>query len=659
MTLSRRKGTLSMTDRMEPATRVNEFTHDIMAFCESDPHLFLEMLGEREHFLTKTPEKIYQTQDDQAIANLRFDDYFIYSYTSKHYQKKPLNVFLARMLPEYNLQDQAILQGFKHHIYSSFRVIEVAPGFYFKAKDLTTGNEYKVRENEATLHLKDNDYFIGRILPYETDYALSVINLFLPDIPSYATKRALKGLPADISQEADPLIIEKQLIQKSKQNSLPEHAESKTIDDIEKELKKYLKKRLGKKAPSIKSLRKKINRVKNPVPIIKELAKMMHISSQEDFATFQQLFHNFWNRAPRDEFQGKSPEEMAQGSMGPLEKELLDDFTNYMKKNMDITKFSNKDEIEKAMKELQRKWLHEPQEELNGKTPMQAMEEERKKINSPRKDFPISFNITPIDVDSQDPFNLNDINEGDSPVACDVETFVRYFQENHIKVTSKNRWIPFKHLKLIEKNFINPIKDSFTFLGKEEERGEETRKKYIHFIHLLSRAERLIYHDKKGYVQVNQKHFNKFTQNKYGDKTIKLLLDWIEKVNWVKLQATEYTTFNAQEYQENIVSIWGYFYHLRPNEKKSPIALTKEIYGDPSRGPEELNKIAKDLNHAVKSILLRYLKWFGVIDTIEKIIFPDLGIRSIKQFWVTKNGKKLIDRVVRYFWENGEIEFSK
>jgi len=60
---------------------------------------------------------------------------------------------------------------------------------------------------------------------------------------------------------------------------------------------------------------------------------------------------------------------------------------------MDITEFSNKDELEKAIKDLQRKWLHEPQEELEGKTPFQAMKEEREKIHSPRKDFPLSISF--------------------------------------------------------------------------------------------------------------------------------------------------------------------------------------------------------------------------------------------------------------------------
>ena len=650
-----------MTGWMEPATRVNKFTQDIIEYCESDPHLFLEMLRERENFLTKTPEKFYQTLDDEATADLRFDDYFIYSYTSKSYQRKPIAVFLSKMLHKYNQKDKEILQGFKDNIFSGFIISTVWPGSYFIAKDLSSGKEYKVRENQATFQLQKNDYFIGRILPYESDYVLSGINLFLPDVPSYTAKRAWKDLSTEISNHIDPLMIEREILQRSGSVEVNNEGynSQESIETIEKKLKNFLKKHLGKKAPSVKSLRKKINRIKNPVPLIKELTKKMHISSQEEFIEFQQLFNDFWNLTPRDEFQGKSPEEMAKGSMGPLEKELVEDFKNYVEKNMDITKFSNKDEIEKAIKELPGKWLNEPQEELDGKTPFQVMKEEREKLDSPRKDFPFSININPIDLDNKDLYNLNDIQKEDSPVARDVEIFVSYFQEKRIKVTQKNRWIPFKHLKLIEKNFINPVKDSFTFLGKEEERGEETRKKYIHFIHLLSRAERLIYNDKKGYVQVNHKHFKKFTKNNYGENILKLMLDWIEKVNWVKLQATEYTTFNAQDYQENIISIWGYFYHLKPNKKKTLTALTKDLYWDSSREQEELNKIDRDFSPTVQNILLKYLKWFGVIDTIEEIIFPDLGIRSIKQFWVTTKGKKLINRVLIDFWEKGKIKTNK
>ena len=642
---------LIMTDWMDPADIIIKFTHDILDFCASDPNLLLEMLQERENFLARDPEKYHQTEDVREIVDLKFEDYYIYSYTSDHYQKKPLEVFLLKMLSKYNLKDQKILQGFQDNIFSSFTVSEAFPGSYFVVQDLISGNKYKIREDQSLFQMEKKDYFIGRILPYETGYVLSCVNLFLPEVPYYVARKFWGNLPKDYFNEIDPLEIERIFVNHGMEG---EYAED-NLEFIEKSLEYFLKKYLDKNAPSIISLRKKVNRTKDPVSLIKELAKMMNIPSPKEFNTFQKLFYDFWNNTPRDEFQGKSLEEIEKVSMGPLENALVNDLMDFIKRNMDFNQFNNKNQREQSIKKLQEKWLNEPQEELNGQTPLQAIKQEREKIDSPRKDLPISFKITY----EEDFYNLDDIQEEDSPVARDVEIFVSYFQENRIKVTQKNRWIPFKHLKKIEKNFINPEKDSFTFIDKEEETGKETRKKYIHFIHLLSRAERLIYTDRRGYVQINKQHFKKFTQNSYGDNILKLLLDWMEKVNWIKLQATEYTTFNAQEYQENIIGIWQFFYQLKPNEKKTPTVLTKDIYADPSRGQKELDEITEYLTHDVQSIILRYLKWFGVIDTQEEVIFPDLWIRSIKQFWVTPKGKKLINRVVRYFWEKGEIEFSK
>ena len=484
---------------------------------------------------------------------------------------------------------------------------------------------YQTPEEEEMAELRFNDYLIGRILPYESDYALSGINLFLPDIPSYSTKRAWKDFPPEISKEIDPLKIEREIFQRNIEDRKVGSNGQDSIENIEKRLKDYLKKRLGKKAPSIKSLRKKVNRVTDPVPIIKELAKMMGISSPEEFDTLQQLFYEFWNHTPRDEFKGKSPQEISKESMGPLEKELLNDFMLYVEKNMDIKKFSSKDEIEKAVKELQRKWLNEPQEELGGKTPFQAMKEEREKIKSSREGFPISLSINPIDLDAQPPFDLRDINERNSPVAKDLETFIQYLQKNRIKVTPKNHWIPFKNLKEIENNFINPDKDSFVFLGEEENWGEEKRKLYIHFIHLLSKAAKLIYYDQKGYVQIKKKNFQKFTEKSYGEKTIELMITWIEKVSWAE-------------------------------EKTNSRFFTQELYSNVTQDERELNDIVLALTPVVNGILIRYLKWFGVLDTEEEKIHPDLEVWAIKDFWVTSVGKKLIDKVVLDFWEKGKIK---
>jgi len=65
---------------MKPATRVNEFTTDIIEFCESDPRLYEELIKERERFFTLTPEKYYKTFDDKNWVELRFADHFMFSY---------------------------------------------------------------------------------------------------------------------------------------------------------------------------------------------------------------------------------------------------------------------------------------------------------------------------------------------------------------------------------------------------------------------------------------------------------------------------------------------------------------------------------------------------------------------------------------------------
>ena len=402
---------------MKPATRINEFALDIIEFCENDPYLYKEILKERENFLSATPEKYYKTLDEKNWAEQRFYDYFMFSYISQYYETTPLEVFLSKMLSRYNQQDQQILLGFKGHIFCGFTITRVEVGSYFIAKDLATEKEYKVRENQATHTLKEGDYIVSRIVPYETDYALSNLNLTYPKESAYLLKRLWKSTPSNVAREFTPLIIEKEIFQKYYQSI---NKKEENLQSVEKKLKRLLKEHLGKKAPS--------------------------------------------------EF--------------PLQSEL-----------------------DKAIEICQDKWLHHPQEELDYKTPLEAILEERKKLGNPRKDFSLSVSITPVSQEIVEQIDLSGIKRKDVPLVKDLETLVNYFIENQVKVTIKNRWIPFKHLKLIEEKFISPDKDSFNLLGKEEKRGEEPFQRYIYFIDLLSRAAKFIYLDKRGYIQVNVHHF--------------------------------------------------------------------------------------------------------------------------------------------------------
>ena len=636
---------------MKPATRVNEFTLDIIEFCENDPYLYKELNKEREKFFTAIPEKYYKTFDDQNWAELRFADHFIFSYISQYYEMTPLEVFLSKMLSNYNQHDQPIFLGFKGNIFSAFTITKVVVGSYFMAKDLTSGKEYKVKENKATHQLKEGDYIVGRILPYETDYALSNVNLTYPKESSYILKRLWKSAPSDITRIVTPLMIEKDLFQKYR--DIPKEEDH--LEPIERKLKHLLKRYLGKKAPSIKNLRKKINRITDPFPLMRELSGKINFPSAEELMEFQKLFMDFWNLSSRDEFQGKSPQEINEQNLGPKEKELVQDLMFYVQSEIDPGNFSNQNELNKAVKRCQERWLHQPQEELNDKTPWEAILEEREKLGNPRKDYSISMTITPVSCGMKEEYiDLTGLSMKDTPLVKDLETFVNYFIENKVKVTLKNRWIPFEHLKLAEKKFIN--KDNFNFLGKEEKRGEEPYKKYICFIDSLSRAAKFIYLDKKGWVQVNVRHFKEFSEKSYGEKLFELLFAWVEKVNWTKLQIRDFITIYAKEYQETFIDLLYRFHKYEVNEKIKTEELIHQLYGSEIKNMESPEEAIGHLTIMIEVVMLLYLEWLGVINTQKEKIFPGTVIGWIKEFWVTPKGKKLINKMIDYYLRIGKIK---
>jgi len=638
---------------MKPATRIDEFCMDILDFCEEEPYLYKEIMEEREKFLTKHPEKYYKTPDQKNYAELRFADYYLFVSVSKYYEQTPLEVFLSKMLSRYKRQEQEIFLGFKDNIYSAFIVTGVETGSYFMAKDLASGKEYKVRENLATHTLKEGAYLVGRIVPYEVDYALSNVNLNYPEEASFTLKELWKNPPANIMQEFTPLQIEKTIFQKNFQKR---NQEKNNLHSIEKKLKNLLKQHLGKKAPSIKNLRKKINRITDPLPLIKELAERIRFSSPKELEEFQDIFMNFWNLSPRDEFQGKSPREMDSPEMGPLERELSQDLMKYVLSRIQSLKLSEKKEIDKEIKIYQDKWLHQPQEDLSGKTPWQAILEERKRLGNPRKDFSLSVSIKPVKQKMEDRINLSDIKRKHVPLVEDLEILVNYLKENCLKVTKKNRWIPFKYLKLIEKKFISPDKDSFNVFGKEEKRGEEPFKRYIYFIDLLSRAAKFIYIDKRGYIQVNIHHFQEFTRKSYGEKVFELLLTWTEKLNWKKLQKRDFVAIYAENFQKIFTDILYLFYKYKVNEKIEIEKIVNQLYGSEIEKMQSPIEVTGHLMVNVELALLTYLKWLGVINAQKEIIIPGTNLGMMKNFWITPKGKKLIDKLVRYYIRTGKIK---
>jgi|LDZT01.1.fsa_nt_gi hypothetical protein len=644
-----------MTDILKPATRINEFTLDIFEYCESEPYLRKELDEEFDNFCSKTPEKFYKTEDDRQFVEQRFGDYFIFSYISKHYKKTPLAVFLSKMLARYSHNDQRILNAFIGHIFSGFSIGNVFPGYYFIATDLSSKKEYKVRENRATYRLKEGDYIVARIVPYEEDYGLSVVHLYYPERHSYELKRMWNTLPPEAMTQINPLMIERTIFQRN----LNEEKENKNFKTIENKLKKLLKKYLGKKAPSIKNLKRRIIKTNNPFAMINELSSQIIFSSDKEMNTFLQVFMDFCNYCPRDDLNGRTPEEIETYEKGPWEKRLTHDLMHYIHIKVNPSEFNNQNELRKEIQKHQKEWLHQPQEELDNKSPWTVILEERKSMNNPRKDFSIKIDITPIDGVRKGSVSLSKITPKDVPLANDLESFIKYFEENRVKVTQKNRWIPFKHLKLIEKEFVHPEKDIFHFIGKEETRGQEITKRYIYLIDLLCRGKRLIQINKQGYIEINTNNYQTFKKLIYGEKVFQLLMTWIEKIKWEKLQFRDFAKPYAREYQQHFNNILYLFSQYKTNEKIDKELFLEQLYGTKLVKEKFSAEIIGHLLIMIEFILLRHLEWFGVIATKKGELVPGIPIESISTFWVTQRGSRLIKRVIYDLIDKGKIKISQ
>lgn len=632
----------------EPATRVNEYSARIIEFCEEDIYLSEEVEKEREKFFTSRLETYYPSSQEKEFAELRFADYFLFSYSSSHYKMTPLEVFLSRKLSGLNKEDKEIYSGFKSHIHSAFEVLKVIVGSHFIARNLSSNKVYKVRENRATYQMEEGNIIIARILAYEEDYALSHINLVVPRAASYLVKREWKRMIAKDKKGPDPITLERVFHQGRKR------VVENDLEMVEKKLRRTLRKNLGKKAPTIRQLRKRINESTYSMDILKELIEKMSFSSTEQLIQFQELFNAFWNLSSRDEFGGKSPQQKAEEMRGPRERELIPDLIRYVTSTVNPDKFSSKKDLQKKIEKQKKKWLSEPQPELNYMSPWQVILNERKKLGNPRKDFSISISATPISAGSKIKTSLDDITPENTSLIEDLEVFLDYFEKNRVKVTPKNKWVPFKHIKSIEKDF--EYKDGFIFLGKEEERGEEPRKRYIHFIDTICRTERFIHLDEKKKINLNRARIKKFQQKSYGERLFRLLCVWVEKIDWRELQLAGFLDYECEMHQKHFITFLYHLQRLKTEEKITPEQLVNKLYGSKIKTIESKGIPMYHITSSLRTILLYYLNRLGVIDTEGEEIVEGMGIFSIKKFWITPIGRKLINRLIEYFIKKGRIK---
>ncbi|MFH1432894.1 MAG: hypothetical protein ABIG84_06790 [archaeon] len=111
--------------------------------------------------------------------------------------------------------------------------------------------------------------------------------------------------------------------------------------------------------------------------------------SKRDFNETMTLLANLWNSYPRDEFSGKSPEQVFNESR--MESHIKNLLSSELMSSLNPNDYTSEKECEKATDNFQKKWLNTPRKDLGGKTPMEVVLEERKKTGNPSKTLHLSF----------------------------------------------------------------------------------------------------------------------------------------------------------------------------------------------------------------------------------------------------------------------------
>jgi len=287
-----------------------------------------------------------------------------------------------------------VYNGFQDNVFSVFEVLEVYKGVGMRMKDLLWEKEYFVKENEGSYQLEPGHLVFCRLSPVRSYFIiLSPGARAYHKEAGYHMKRKLRQLRQSFREEMNAFTILDAIFG----GDLEE-------DDVQQVDLETLKHRLKKKLDSLgikidfRGLSRRINQNTSPQHAFPEIYESLY-PAKEDFNEILELLHALWNKHPRKEFGGKSPEEV--DVKGPKEMELLLDLFEEWKMRLDPDDFASDEEFQNAVDKVRDEWLRTPQPELAGRTPRDVILEERRARGNPREDIAVRLVVNRIRDDDQ------------------------------------------------------------------------------------------------------------------------------------------------------------------------------------------------------------------------------------------------------------------
>ena len=340
-----------------------------------------DFIMNRENITAELDEKsrLFSTlKMDEEEKKRIFFDWFIFDCKSKVLSKNLLSYFINTGLLDEKTRN--IYRGFLDNVYSIFEVKALRIRKEMIVRDLIHDREYNVKDINFTRHVGKGQCVILRILPIHGYYILTGTAYAFPIESSPIIKLFLQNRrKSQKKQHLSPLEICEIFFAQDKRERLP----------VEERLMLFCQEaglERGYIEEMINTLKERAQNKGQYDDIIKGLFNKTKPCSEFNPNELTEAFIDLWNSFVSE---GNSS-----FKKGPIEKALIHTCMSYVQSKVNLDKYKDIKKAEAKAKKINDDWLNTPKEELGGKTPVEVILEERKKLGNPQKEVAFSVVFT-------------------------------------------------------------------------------------------------------------------------------------------------------------------------------------------------------------------------------------------------------------------------
>jgi tetratricopeptide (TPR) repeat protein len=351
---------------------MRDFYVQISDFISDNPNILKE-LNEKEVLFSFF-------EMEEAVRKKLFFDWFIFDYTSEALGKNLLKYFLATAVLEGEKKE--IYNSFINNRYSIFEIKALRTGKEMMLWDLLDEKEYHAKDTSFTKEVQKGQCCLLRLLPFQGDYILTGMGFAFPlEIVPFIklSLRDLKRVKKKIV--LTPLTMYEIFFQPEKREALPIRERFVLLCQeagLEKEYIETIITRIKEEATQKGTYDNILSEA------FRRIRPQKHFKPEEFISVFMDLWNSFIS------------EDKGFYERGPLEIALVSLCLSYVQARCDPKKFSDVKMAEEKAEKLQEEWFKTSREELDGKTPEEAILEERRKLGNPQKEVKFRINITEL-----------------------------------------------------------------------------------------------------------------------------------------------------------------------------------------------------------------------------------------------------------------------